>query len=150
MEFHLFDKSEVKKVIDELEGLYGVRLDLDYLFFINTKRKISLLSKSYREIADAKLRINKSGLYFATQEVDGLRLSVEGAQLVNPKKNYAEVSREQLRDWLKGFPVEVTAVVQGYVILKYGNDVVGCGKYKNGTILNAIGKDRRIKDLTEL
>ena len=144
--FQELKDRQVKGIIQELEEHYGVSLHWNYLFFINTKRKVCMVEKSFQLLDKKKLRVNKMGLYLATQEVDGLRLSVEGAQLVKPKKNFVTLNQAQLKDWLLGSAILVSEKdVSGYVIVKYQDGIVGCGKFKDGTVLNAVGKDRRIK-----
>lgn len=144
--FNELKDKQVKGIIQELEEHYGVSLHWNFLFFINTKRKVHMVGKSFHLLDRKKLRINKMGLYLATQEVDGLRLSVEGAQLVKPTKNFVSLNQGQLKDWLMGNAILVSEKdVSGYVVVKYHDDIVGCGKFKDGTVLNAVGRDRRIK-----
>ncbi len=85
-----------------------------------------------------------SGIYFGKLEKDGLRLSIEGSYLVGrkAKKGVVEISEEQAIRWMKGEDIE--GDVKGYVILKWKNFFLGCGKGNGKIIRNYVPKDRRI------
>ena len=75
-----------------------------------------------------------------------LRLSIEGSQIMGPyaKKNVLELSKEASRDWLKGRDLAVETDCSGFVIVKSGDDFMGCGKVKDNKLLNFVPKIRRI------
>ncbi len=84
------------------------------------------------------------GLYFGTLERDGFRLSVEGSHLVGrvASRGVVEVSREQAVRWMLGEDVEGEG--EGYVILKYGDYFLGCGRAENGVVRNYLPGNRRL------
>lgn len=86
-----------------------------------------------------------SGIYFGTIEKDGFRLSIEGSYIVGrkAKKGVVKVDRDQVFLWMKGEDIE--GDIKGYVILKWGNYYLGCGKGNGKIIKNFIPKNRRIK-----
>ena len=92
------------------------------------------------------MRINSIGMYFCEIDKLGIRLSIEGSQIVGPlaSKNIAEISEEQAKQWLKGEDLEVEGNYSGFVIIKHNDDFLGAGKYKDGRILNYVSKSRRI------
>src|SRR3989338_3004385 len=146
MEWQQLSKKEAEKIIAQLEEAYGVRLLWNYVFFKNTKRKIFVVDPSYLQVEKRGLRINRIGMYLATEEIDGLRLSLEGAQLIKPQRNLLELTSEQLKSWVYGATLEVEKKdVSGYVLLQYRGGIVSCGKYRDGTVFNTVAKDRRIK-----
>ncbi len=93
------------------------------------------------------LHIMHYGVYFGRFEKDGLRLSIEGSQLIGEKakRNIVEVDYENAVKWMRGENIKVDTEACGYVILKWKNYYLGCAKIKNGTITNFVPKDRRVK-----
>lgn len=139
------NSKEKKDVINSLKEHFG-EFDLgDFLFFRNNEDKIFLLSRKFIELDAGKLRVNNLGLYFCNEEIDGFRLTIEGARLVNPERNVVVLDKQQTCSWMRGEDVDVgDKPVKGYVVLKYGKDILGCGKFKEGKVLNSIQKARRI------
>jgi len=92
-----------------------------------------------------KLRINSLGLYFGKIEKDGLRLSIEGSQLIGnkSKKNVIKLDDNQVKEWMAGEVLEIKDY-KGFVIIKHKNDFLGCGKAKEDRILNFVPKTRRL------
>lgn len=146
----ILNNKEVKKIVKELKDVYGTDVKFDYVFFRSSRDKIYILSKKYAELNEKNLRINNLGMYFATIEKGGVRLSIEGAQLIKAKKNVLEVAEDELEKWIQGKDLEVgEKKLQGYVVVKFEKDVYGVGKYKEGRVLNFVPKDRRIAKLSE-
>ena len=94
----------------------------------------------------SKLRMDSMGLYFGTLAKGGLRLSIDGSQLIGPlaKKNVLEVDKKEMRCWLKGNELEKQVEMEGYIIMKCEKDYLGCGFPKNGRIMTFVPKSRRI------
>jgi len=89
-------------------------------------------------------------MYFCEVDNIGIRLSIEGTQIVGPKagKNIVELDEEDTRKWFKGEDIEKECEnCNGFVILKSGKDFLGTGKYVNGKILNYVGKTRRVSSM---
>ncbi len=141
----VLNSKEVKKIIKSIEEQFGEFELGDYVFFRNSEDKIFLISRKFAELDEQKVRINNLGLYFGKEEVDGFRLTIEGAQLVSPKRNVVGLSLQQTHSWMRGEDIEAGDVdVEGYVVLKHGEDILGCGKFKEGRVLNSIPKGRRV------
>ena len=85
-------------------------------------------------------------MYFCEIKNDELRLSIEGTQLIGPtaKKNVVEITKEEMRSWLKGNNLQKETDCKGFAIIKYGNDYLGCGKIRKNEIINFVPKTRRI------
>lgn len=139
------NSRELKELYKELER-FGVKERLDYIVLVSSKDKLYLLSKDYANLDVSSLRINNKGMYFGKREKDGLRLSIEGSQVINATKNVVELDREGMEKWVTGKDVEVEG--EGYVIVKYGKDVLGCGRIVNGKLRNMVPKERRVKELS--
>ncbi|MFH0752538.1 MAG: hypothetical protein V1914_02965 [archaeon] len=141
----ILNSKEIKRILKTLEEQFG-KFDLrDYVFFMNNDSKVFLLSRKFAELDEKKVRVNNLGLYFGKEEVDGFRLTIEGAQLVNPKKNVVNLTKDQVPCWMRGEDIEVGDLkLYGYVVVKHEDDIFGCGRFKEGRVLNSIPKSRRI------
>lgn len=138
--------KETRTIIEELNEHFDSKFSTDKVMVENNKRKIFLINRDYGRIDEKKLRINNLGMYFCTREKDGFRLSLEGSQMINPKKNFYSVTKELATKWIAGENIEAgNETFDGYVIIKYKDDIIGCGKFKDGQILNAVSKERRIQ-----
>lgn len=144
------NSKEKKELLNKIKEEFECELKTDYFFFINPKNKIYISSNEISKIDLSKLKIDSLGLYFGELAKGMLRLSIEGSQLIGPiaKKNIVEINPGEMRDWLKGNDLEIETDNQGFVILKYENDFLGCGKVKKEDsktiILNHVPKARRI------
>ena len=142
----ILNSKEVKNIYKLLESQFGFKEKLDFVFLLSSKDKIYIINRDIEYIDLEKIRINALGLYFASFVIDGLRLSIEGSQIIGPKAKHHVL---KLRDlafemWLKGLDFKIETEEKGYMIVKHDNDFVGCGKVKEGTLLNYVPKARRL------
>jgi len=140
----LLSKANIKKILKELSNLYGIRnLKLNYLFFKNPQNKIYIINKDYNKLKDSKF--NAIGLYFAKRELPGLRLSIEGSQIIGPlaTKNIFEI--KDLKDYMTSKNIPCDKKLKSFVIIKHKEDYLGSGLYKQEKILNYLPKERRLK-----
>ncbi|MDP3728664.1 MAG: hypothetical protein Q8R18_04390 [bacterium] len=142
-----YNGKEKKELFHQLKEQFGVTEEPDVLFFENSQDKIFVLSKDFAQIDTQGMRINNSGMYFAKKEREGLRLSIEGAQLLDIRKNIIPVNKAQAELWMKGgdIPFEGNS---GFVILQHENDILGCGMLKNDLLRNMVPKERRLHSIT--
>lgn len=138
--------KELKPILALLKEQWGFEQTLNYAFILSDKERIYIINRAVEMIDFSKLRINSLGLYFAEFRNNELRLSIEGAQLIgtHATKNVVEINHDELKQWLRGEDLEKQSDVQGFVIIKYGNDFLGCGKIKEGKLLNFVPKARRL------
>ncbi len=138
--------SKEKRGVLELIKEFKADIKLDYIFLKNNEGKIFLLSNDFSKINTERLRINNLGLYFGKIENNEIRLTIEGSQIVGPKsKKAVELDEKQVNSWISGGDIKISNEEGSYfVILKHKNDYLGCGRFKNGIILNFIPKERRI------
>ena len=150
LELKILNSRETKEIYRLIEGQWGAKLKLDYAFLKNSKSRIFIVNKDISKIDFSKLRINSAGMYFCEVDELGIRLSIEGSQVVGEKatKNIAEITEDQAKQWLKGEDLEIKGSYSGFVILKCNNnnnnDFLGTGRYRNGKILNYVNKGRRV------
>ena len=142
----ILNKKELKEILNLIEKQWSAKLELDYVFLRNNKNRVFICNKDISKIDLSKLRINSFGMYFCEIDRIGIRLSIEGSQIVGPKatKNIAEINEKQTKQWLKGEDLEIKRNYSGFVILKHKNYFLGTGKYKENKVLNYVGKSRRI------
>ena len=107
------------------------------------------MSKDVEQVELSNKRLDSIGLYFADVHDDNIRLSMEGSQLLGPiaTRNVIDITEQELKQWLRGEDLAKQGEWEGCVIIKYGADFIGSGKYSNGTIYNFVPKTRRTKEL---
>jgi NOL1/NOP2/fmu family ribosome biogenesis protein len=138
-----------KKIINQLNKQFGIK-KVPYLLLQFGKEKLRLYSGSFskQELIDLDrtLRVETIGLYFAKQQQDGLRLTIDGTQLFKSQitKNILEVNNNQAEQWFKGYDLEIQ-IPSNFKILKNKGYLIGCGKSTGEKITNSIPKERRVK-----
>ena len=137
-----------------VKGLQKVMLErygsiIQGVFYTGSNRKIYLATEPTTLVNLRSVNAEGVGVYIGRLEKEGFRPSIEGAQLLRAKKNTYELNDEQLWDWLRGFKIEVSEELNGYHIITYKGDTLGCGKAVNGSMWNYTPKERRIKSLRE-
>ena len=147
-ELKILNNKEIKEIYKIIEQQWVAKIKLNYGFLKNNKNRVFIISKDISKIDISKLRLNSVGMYFCEMDNLGIRLSIEGSQIVGPKakKNIIELNEEETKKWFRGQDLEKECKdCSGFVILKHKNDFLGTGKYVNGRILNYVGKSRRVK-----
>ncbi|MCH8004466.1 MAG: hypothetical protein IH934_07610 [Nanoarchaeota archaeon] len=148
-ELKILNTKEIKKILKLIENQWNAKLTLKYAFLKNNKNRIFIVNKDIEKIDMSKLRINSIGMYFCEINNQDTRLSIEGSQIIGPTatKNIVDISEEQAKQWLHGEDLEIEGNYDGFVIVKYNNNFLGSGKYKDGRVLNYVSKSRRINTM---
>lgn len=141
------NSKDVKELKKKLLEQFGFEKELNYAFHITDKNKIYIVNRDIDRVNMDFLRLQSVGLYFCEDYGNELRLSIEGSQIVGPHatKNVVELDKSQSRNWLKGFDLEIEGSYKQFVIIKAGDEYLGCGKLKDNRLLNYVPKERRIK-----
>jgi len=141
----ILNKKDIKRILNKLKEQFEAEIDLDYAFLKNKDDKIFLVSKDLVKIDLSKLRIDRVGLYFCKIEKNGIRLSIEGSQLIGDKakKNVVKLDKEQMKEWFSGEDIDIRGNFDGFVIIKYEDDFLGSGRYSNNIVYNYVPKSRR-------
>lgn len=123
-----------------LKEQFDAEIPVDLRFYMGGKNRI--YAYKYCDFSEMALR---EGIYFGSLERDGIRLSIEGSQIVGKyaRKNVLEIDEESFRRWMLGEDLKVE--VEGYWIVKWGNYFAGCGKGNGRFLKNFVPKERRIK-----
>jgi len=145
----ILNKKEIKSILELIKNQWGASADMDYAFLKTDKGKIYVVNSDISKLELGKLRINSIGLYFAEIRDGGIRLSIEGSQIIGPKskKSVLELNDNEAKEWMRGNDLEMKGDFSGFLIIKHKEDFLGCGKYANGKILNYIGKARRVNSI---
>lgn len=137
-------RKEVKRILKQLEKQFGFS-DLDYIFVRSDKGKIFIVNKEFSKV-DVD-NINTIGLYVMKEENDGIRLSIEGSQVIGPNAKKSVLVLDDNSDWLMGKNVSVKTEMKGYAIVKCCDDFLGCGKIVSNKLINYVPKSRRISEV---
>jgi len=155
----VLNTREKKKIIDDLKELYGFSGTMEGSLLTNKEQKLFLITPDISKISrdeDKELRLDAAGLYIGKIEINGIRLSMEGSQLVGPHsdKHVLEIDEEHLEPWVKGEDFTLSEKEQkrindeeGFFIIKFDNDYIGCAQIKKGNVRSLVSKERRLKVL---
>lgn len=146
-ELKILNGREIRKIYELIENQWGAKVRLDCGFLQNNKDRIFIVGRDISKIDISKLRLNSIGMYFCEYGKVGIRLSIEGSQIIGPKalKNVIELDEEETKKWFKGEDLEKDCKgCTGFAILKHKNDFLGSGKCAGSRILNYIAKARRV------
>ncbi len=145
----ILNSKEVKNIRKDLKTQFGMEEKLDYVFLMNNENKIYLTNRAIEEVELEKLRIDLIGMYFGKLGNDGLKLTIEGSQLIGPKssKSIVSLDKQQFENWLKGEDIELEDKSKGIMLVKHKEDFVGCGILKEGKLLNQVPKSRRLVNI---
>ena len=121
----ILNSKEIKEILKLIEAQWGAKLKLNYAFLRNPKNRIFVVNKDIGKIELEKLRVNSIGMYFCEIDKLGIRLSIEGSQIVGPKaeKNIVEINEEQTKQWFKGEDLEINGNYSGFLIIKHKRKV---------------------------
>lgn len=147
MQFKILNTREIKKLIKQIEEEYKAEhLNLDYIFLKNNEKKIFILSKDFKNLDTTKLHMNNLGLYLGKMETDGIRLSIEGSQLIGRNSGkIVDLTKEETEKWVRGEDIKKDLEKEWYFLVRHDNDFYGTTKIKNNLLKNFIPKHRRIK-----
>jgi len=140
----ILNTREQKEIYGFLKEQWGFAEKLDYVFLLSAKDKIYISKKSVFDVDLDKLNISSVGMYFGEIDKGGLRLSIEGSQMIGPKASKGIVDVEEFSDWMSGDQIPCDEKLHSYVIVRCKKDFLGCGKAKEGKVLNYVGKVRRL------
>jgi len=157
----ILNTRDVKHILEKLEAQFGYtkeRGELDFIFLMNKDNRIYLLSKDVGQIDIETLRIDSMGMYFGELYNESVRLSIEGAQIIakDATKGIVYIDRDQMLSWIKGSDIPFDENPgNSFIIVAYHDeitgkdDILGCGKYKDGKIMNYVSKSRKLVVVNE-
>ena len=152
MEFRILNKKESDKILEKIKEQFDIKeIKLDCFMLQNKDGKIFLITRYIDKINLKKLRINELGLYIGKHDKE-LRLTIEGSQIFGKyaKKNVHEINEGELNLWMSGEDISCEKTYNGFVIIKYNDNFLGTGKYKDDKIINYVPKERWIKQPSKI
>lgn len=150
MKLKILSTSEKRKIEKYLKEQFGINEILGLLLKRGEERIFifqgDLNSKDILELEN-KIPLERIGIYFA--KIIGIepKLSIEGVQILKNqiKKNIFGINKKQAEKWMSGQELNIKTGIKGFIILKYKDDLLGCGKASEEKITNFIPKSRRLK-----
>jgi NOL1/NOP2/fmu family ribosome biogenesis protein len=154
----VLNSKERKVFYEKLNTYFGLDKDfeLEGVLLVTDKNKYYLADNKFKEVIN-QVYAKIVGLYIAEiNEYGEIRLSIEGSQILGPHAtaHLLELSTIEARQLMEG--VDLDASTKGlnnqYYILYNVNentknktkDFLGCGKVKEGKLLNFTPKGRRL------
>jgi NOL1/NOP2/fmu family ribosome biogenesis protein len=149
------DKKQIEK---DLEKLYGIKLPRGQVLQ-QSKEKLRIFTGDVSEkelnFLSSIVKVEVIGLYLAFQKENEFRLSFDALFLgQNATKNVIELDEEQFKAWIAGIEIDLNEkqqkekdrITNPFVLLKYQDNIVGCGKLAlaDNRILNFVPKERRL------
>jgi len=150
MTLKILSINEKRKIEKSLQEQFGIT-EIKGLLVKRGEERIFLFQGdlSPKEISELekKIPLERVGIYFAKMIRDEPKLSIEGAQILKNqiKKNIFELNKEQTEQWMSGQELNIKTGKKGFIILKYEEDLLGCGNASEEKITNFIPKSRRLK-----
>ncbi len=154
----ILNEKEKKEIIHYLNDTFGIK-EIPGLMLQRGKERLFLFEGSYtlKQIKDLEFEIplDRVGSYFARIIEDQksgekyIRLSIEGTQSLQSQitKNIYELkTEEEATQWMTGQDLSIETNLRGFIVIKYKDNFLGCGKASTEKIGNFIPKARRLRD----
>ncbi len=145
----ILNKKEKHEIVNKLKNQFGIKQipgtliqfghEKIFLFTGNLK-----LLEKLQEIS----RVEGAGNYIAKEQMNKIRLTIEGTHLLKNQitKNIFELDKQQVEKWMYGNELNIQTNKKDFLIMKYKDDFLGCGKASENKVTNFIPKNRRLKE----
>ncbi len=149
-EWRFLKGAERKEIEKALEIEFGIN-EIPGEIIMSGSEKLFFFSGELGEEDVARMAelapVERIGVYFAKAIAGEIRLSIEGSQILKNqiKKNIFELDEKQAESWMLGDELNVVSGMKGFVVMKYKDNFMGCGKASLEKIGNFIPKTRRLK-----
>lgn len=142
--------KELELFEEKLKEQFGIK-KIEGTIMKKGEEKVFLFSGNITEenfrLLEENVFIERVGTYIAKIEEYGIRLSIEGSQILKDQitENIIDLDEEEMNTWMHGEEVLKETENTGYVIIRYKEDMLGTGKASKQKITNFIPKSRRLK-----
>jgi len=143
--------KETQKIEEKLKLQFGIE-KIPGQLAQRGKERIFLFQGSFKREDLKNLEftafIERIGLYFAKiVNENEIRLSIEGVYALKDQisKNIFELNKEQAEQWMLGNELNIQTGKKGFLVMKYKDNYLGCGKASAEKIGNFVPKTRRLK-----
>lgn len=146
----ILNNKEKKEIENKLNAQFGIK-NIPGMIVQKGKEKLFLLTTNFTSNEIRKIEqtafIERAGIYFAKIMNDKIRLSIEGTQILKNQitKNIYELNKEESQKWMMGQELPIQTGKKDFLVIKYKEDFLGCGKASELKIGNFIPKQRRLK-----
>lgn len=145
----IMNSREKKDLFKEIKEQYGIeKTILKKYEYLERSDKIWLTTRCALSKDLKNLRMEGIGMLFGRRSAT-LKLTTNAVQLFgkHATRNVLELEEEDAWKYMRGLDISDLSHTElsGYVVVKYGDDYLGCGLYKEGYLKNQIPKQRRIK-----
>ena len=147
----ILNSREKRDLFKEIKEQYGIEKPiLDKYEYLERSDKIWLTTKCALSKDLSNLKMEGIGMLFARRSAT-LKLTTNAIQLFgkHATKNILELNPRDTQNYLRGLDLEnidsSEKFTSSYVIVKSGNDYLGCAIYKDNRLKNQLPKQRRIK-----
>jgi NOL1/NOP2/fmu family ribosome biogenesis protein len=137
-------------ILKYLRDRFGIpkKIFSDYSFIIKGE-KIWIVARDVLEKDLEGLKIESIGLLFGRyfERQKRFKPTTNALQIFGKyaTKNVVELNEKEKNQYIRGYDLEKELnLEEGYVIIKFKNDMLGCGLYREGKIKNQIPKARKI------
>ena len=147
----ILSSNEKQNIVDKLKKQFGVK-EVEGIFVQRGPERLFLFQGDFTQkqiqTLERTIPIERVGIYFGKVIHDEIRLSIEGTHILKNQitKNIFELNDEQAELWMKGNELEIQTGKKGFLIMKYKDDFLGCGKASELKITNFVPKNRRLKN----
>lgn len=147
----ILNENEKQEIVNKLNKQFGIKKVPGLILRKGAERlflfKGSFNGKQIKKLKDA-IPVDKVGIYFAKIIKNEIRLSIEGVYLLKDeiKENIFQLTKQQAEKWIKGQELNIKPGKKGFLVIKYKDDFLGCGKASENKITNFMPKSRRLKE----
>ena len=146
---NILNTKEKHKIVERLNEQFGIS-ELPFMLIQAGKERLrgffgSLSPNELKRLSE-NVRVEVVGSYLMTEESDGFRFSFDSLFVFKDKikKNLVEISDDNAEKWLAGQDIDVEHE-NAWVVLKNKEDLIGCGKVKDGRVKSYVPKERRVR-----
>jgi NOL1/NOP2/fmu family ribosome biogenesis protein len=146
----ILSRKEKEAIIARLQKQFGIK-NIKGILIKKGREKIFIYQGSLNEKEIKQLEsiipIERVGIYFGKDVIEEIRLSIEGVHLLQNQitKNIFELNEKQMLEYMHGNELNLKPGKKGFVIMKFKDEFLGCGKASAEKISNFIPKSRRLK-----
>ncbi len=145
----ILNRKKRIEIEEKLAEDFFIELPLQHQFIQQARDKIRIFTGNLG--AQDLIRLSKLltidaiGLYFSFMKEKEFRLSYDASILYGQSsKKVIELNEKEAREWLKGQDLKNRWKKQGYFMIKYNKDIIGCCKATDEKLMNFVPKERRI------
>lgn len=148
MKIETLNKKAKKQFEEKIKERFEIILPR-CLLIKGGKNKIRLFTGDFSEhelnIIKGIIRLETVGMYYSQFDKNNeIRLAFSASNLFKASKNILELDEKQMKEWFKGEDLNIKFKNRGYVLLKYDDMIIGCGKATSDKIINFVPKEKRI------